>query len=142
MRGTAVFAIALFALAVFACAAASQTAAIHAIDTAATLAAQQPSAAELILESRQTAAPDTGGRGWIGVAILAIFIISAGAAGGYFYLSRGWMDSRRKYLNAQKRSARQHRPAQSPVASFPPVSSVPRMRPMPQLRPPEEQYYE
>lgn len=133
MKNTVLLLAALFVVAL-ACGLSSQSAATHAIDTAAHVVSRQPSAAELILESRQTAPADNDGRGWLGAGLLAIFLLIAIAAGTFYHFGGKWMTERRKLINAQKRTNRHSRqPQPVPTISPPNVQQVPRMRPLPQL---------
>ena len=100
----------------------------HAID-AMTEKAGNPSATDIIMKSRQTPAEtaDRSSAAWLGAGLLAIALVSMGAA---VFVMRGGTDLLKQWRLAQKRPM--HR---RPVQPIPQVPYSPHLREVPNVPP-------
>lgn len=106
-------------------------AADQAIATAADVAMQPDSAADLIIRSRTTAPESRSGTLWFGAGILALALVGIGAA---IFAMRGGTDFLKQMrLLKKKQSQPQQRPYLPPVYQ-PPYSELPAVRPARRLR--------
>lgn len=100
-----------------------------AIATAADMAVQPDSAADLIIRSRTTAPDSRAGTLWFGAGILALALVGIGAA---VITMKGGTEFLKQLRLLKKKQSRQRQPHLPPVYE-PPYSELPAVRPVRRL---------